>query len=64
MPKKVGVAKMAKKRVTCEGCASIIEYVKNEIVSQSYKDIDGTTDMSHHITCPECHKPIYVNMWY
>ena len=66
MPKVVGTAKVAKRRVTCNNCASIVEYVKKEIACRSYKDMSGTSEVYHFITCPGdgCGKEIEVKDWY
>lgn len=54
MPKVIGHAKQLKKKVTCQSCTAIIEYIPKEVKTQQYKDYDGGSDSYNYIICPEC----------
>jgi DNA-directed RNA polymerase subunit RPC12/RpoP len=48
------------KEVVCRSCGATLEYVPNDVKSNSYRDIDGGYDTDHHITCPNCSKQVKV----
>jgi len=52
------------KEVVCRGCGATMEYVPNDIQSQTYREIDGGSDTRHYITCPQCNKEISVEHVY
>lgn len=56
MAKVVGKDDTKLKRITCEGCTSIIEYIPNEVQCRS----DGDGDVTHWITCPCCNKDVFI----
>lgn len=56
----VGKDPAAIKRVTCKGCASLLEYTLSEVTSFNSTDYSGCSDDYHYITCPGCSKRVYV----
>lgn len=54
MVKVVGRSEAAVYTATCENCASILEFVKNEVTTQFYKERDGSSDSYKFVKCPEC----------
>lgn len=63
MAKVVGKDKKAVKRVTCSGCASIVEYTQNEVKEINGRDYGGGPDGCTYITCPQCQKRITLTSW-
>ena len=60
MVEKVGEAKSAYRFATCKNCASILRYVKREIISYIKRDYTGDADEYKYIICPECNDKVYV----
>lgn len=60
MAKVVGIDQSAVKRVTCKGCASIIEYVENEVEHYRGTDYSGGPDGHDYIHCPNCKKTVII----
>ncbi len=50
----VGEDQSAKKRVTCRGCAAILEYTPSDTKEASHRDYTGCLDVWDYITCPKC----------
>jgi len=48
-------------RVTCSGCASILEYTKSETRQVKHYDYTGGCDIYCVINCPCCSKEINVS---
>lgn len=55
----VGFNKKKKKRVTCEECAAIVEYVENEVKKATYTCM-GDPSGHRYIDCPGCKKQIVI----
>jgi RNase P subunit RPR2 len=49
----VGVDPAQKHRITCENCASILEYTKNEVREYGQEWVD----------CPKCEKKVIIRPW-
>lgn len=60
MPRIIGKDEKLAKQVTCQCCASILEYYPNERMERTYKDISQCTETVHYIVCPECNKEVIV----
>lgn len=54
MVKVVGRDENAVKRVTCRGCASILEYTRSEVKSYTSTDYSGSSDITDYVPCPTC----------
>lgn len=54
----VGKDPGAVKRVTCKGCASILEYTQSEIQNFTHYDYGGGSDIVYYIICPSCGKQV------
>lgn len=39
---------------TCKKCGSILQYVPNDIETDTHRSYDGSTDTYQYITCPTC----------
>jgi hypothetical protein len=61
MAKVVGVDNTVAKRCTCKKCASIIEYLPIDILTEVSKDYSGGRDVYSFITCPTCSNTVYVS---
>lgn len=60
MVKVVGRDETAVKRVTCRGCASILEYTPSETFEETHYDYGGGSDTYSKITCSKCNKKVTV----
>jgi RNase P subunit RPR2 len=56
----VGKDQSALKRVTCDHCASIVEYAKKEVREKTISDYGGGRDLVEYIKCPSCNADIFV----
>lgn len=56
----VGKDQSKVKRVTCNNCASVLEYVQSEVTESKSYDYTGSCDIIHTIQCPCCLKWIRV----
>jgi RNase P subunit RPR2 len=56
----VGKDETAVKRVTCKGCASILEYTSSEVkaIKHSY-DYLGDYEVSYGFKCPNCDNNVF-----
>ena len=61
MAKVIGFDDAAKKKVTCQECSAIVEYVPVEVKSYVHKDYGGGSDIVYHITCPNCSGQVNVS---
>lgn len=50
-------------KISCNNCASNLEYVKNDIIDESYTDIDGSRGSQGVVICPDCDGKIVVRTW-
>jgi ribosomal protein S27AE len=57
----IGIDDKAKKRRTCDNCASIIQYTMADTTSQIERDYTGDGEMVHRLRCPNCGKSIVVS---
>ena len=48
----IGIDKSIFKQVTCRKCASILEYVPNDIETRTVTDYTGGRDITKFIQCP------------
>lgn len=49
------------KKVTCQNCASILEYPPAVIEERHLTDYTGSRSTTRYITCPCCKKQILLN---
>lgn len=60
----VGVDEKAKKRATCQKCASVVEYTEGEVRNLwSGKDYSGGSDGADGFPCPKCGENVIVRRW-
>lgn len=60
----IGTDTSRKLRVTCDHCASIIEYTKGEIRTLwEGKDYSGGADGAKGFSCPTCGKDVITERW-
>lgn len=59
----VGVDPAQKHRITCKGCASILEYTKSEVKQCNGRDYSGGSDGQEWIDCPKCGKKVIIRSW-
>lgn len=59
----VGVDPAQKHRITCTGCASILEYTKSEVKEYHGTDYSGGSDGQEWIDCPKCGKKVIIRSW-
>lgn len=48
------------KQVVCQNCGAKLEYVPNDVKSQSVHDYGGGSDTYCWIDCPQCAKKVTV----
>jgi RNase P subunit RPR2 len=63
MAKVVGIDPGSIHRVTCRGCASILEYTESEVQTRHGKDYSGGADGDESIRCPNCGKKVIISSW-
>ena len=63
MVKVVGRDESVVKRITCRGCASILEYTQNEVKSYHGRDISGGADGREWVNCPCCGGEVIIRSW-
>ena len=64
MPTVVGVDDTVRKRVTCRGCGSIIEYMPIEVRELwRGKDYGGGDAGAEGFNCPKCNAEIRTRSW-
>lgn len=51
------------KKVSCNHCASKLEYTKNEVKEYHGRDYSGGPDGRKWIDCPVCNKEIVLESW-
>lgn len=62
MVKVIGRDETAVKRITCPGCASILEYTQNEVKRIRHNcDYLGDCDYDDGIKCPECDGNVFTS---
>lgn len=49
------------KRVTCDGCDAVIEYILKDLTEELRFDGEG---INHFFRCPLCGVKIYVGDWF
>ena len=59
----IGEAPEAKKRITCQNCATVLEYAQNEVKVYHGKDYSGGPDGREWIVCPKCGKDVNIRSW-
>lgn len=63
MVKVVGKDETAVKRVTCRGCASILEYTLSEVKEVNGTDYGGGPDGMEWVDCPHCGGKAVLRSW-
>lgn len=63
MVKVVGRDESAVKRITCRGCASILEYKLCEVKKYSGTDYSGGSDGCEWVDCPNCGHQAIIRSW-
>ena len=63
MIKVIGEALEARKRITCENCAAILEYVPADMKRYDGKDYLGGSDGCEWIDCPRCSEEVVIRSW-
>jgi RNase P subunit RPR2 len=63
MPVIVGKDQSVYKRTTCRNCASILEYLPQEVQKHTSRDYGGGTDVTEFIKCPCCGKDVTIRSW-
>lgn len=63
MVKIVGRDDTAVKRITCRGCASILEYTASEVKERHGKDYGGGPDGAEWVDCPNCGGTAVIRSW-
>lgn len=59
----IGKDKNLYKQITCKNCASILEYVNNEVKRYDGVDYSGGADGKEWIKCPSCNKQVIIRSW-
>ncbi len=59
----VGFDETKKKRVTCRGCAAIIEYKQCEVQESHGTDYGGGPDGAEWVNCPNCGDKAIIRSW-
>ena len=59
----IGYDTKKKRKATCDNCTAIIEYVKSEVESRTYREYDGSSGGHEFIKCPNCKKEITLKAW-
>jgi uncharacterized protein with PIN domain len=60
MVRVVGIDKEKIKKITCNECASKLEFVESEVESRSYSCC-GKSESGRFITCPKCQSWIEID---
>lgn len=63
MVKVVGRDEKAVKKITCYGCAAILEYTNSEVKKYSGRDYSGGSDGREWVVCPECGHEAVIRSW-
>ena len=63
MVKVVGKDDSAIKRITCQGCASVLEYMNFEIKRRDGHDYTGGADGEEWVNCPKCGNKAIIDSW-
>ena len=63
MPEVVGYDDRMKRRVTCENCTAIIEYVENDIQESTGRYYSGDIWVVEWVKCPNCGKQAVIRTW-
>jgi hypothetical protein len=63
MAKVIGKDDQHVHKVTCSKCASMVEYVLNEVQERHGTDYGGGPDGCKWIVCPGCDKDIILESW-
>ena len=63
MVKIVGKDESKVRRCSCPNCASVLEFVNNEVQSFVDHDYGGGSDTVHYIICSACSKQIKVKLY-
>jgi len=50
-------------KISCEKCASILEYTKNETITNTWTDYGGGGAGREFITCPTCGNGVTIRSW-
>lgn len=51
------------KRVTCQGCASVLEYEQREVKRRDGHDYTGGADGEEWVKCPHCGDKAIISCW-
>lgn len=62
MARVIGKDKAKVHRVTCDDCASIIEYTLSETKTHVHHDYGGGSDTYRTLKCPSCKETIDLGM--
>lgn len=63
MVKVVGYNDAAVKRMTCKGCAAILEYTPSEVKRIDGHDYSGGSDGIEYVDCPNCGNRAVIRSW-
>ena len=63
MVKIVGKDESAVKRITCKGCASILEYTLCEVKELTWTDYGGGPSGREWVDCPNCGHKVTIRSW-
>jgi hypothetical protein len=59
----VGRDDSAVKRITCRGCASVLEYKRSEVKRRDGTDYSGGADGAEWVDCPNCGDKAVIRSW-
>lgn len=51
------------KRVTCRGCAAVLEYKQSEVKRRDGVDYSGGSDGAEWVDCPSCGDKAIIRSW-
>lgn len=63
MVKVIGKDPKAVKTITCQNCASILEYVDADTKRYDGMDYSGGSDGQIWIDCPSCNDKVVIESW-
>lgn len=51
------------KQAICQSCGTTLEYVPNEVKSETHREYGGGSDTYYHIKCPNCSEKVGVRSY-
>ena len=60
MTRLISIDSSLEKQVKHKKCGAVVGYYQNEVLSYSYKEIDGGYCTDYYIICPHCGEKIIV----